>query len=231
MEHAQGEFPCHKACDVDENDEAGGSTFVPKKNGKTPHCAGALIFLEKKNAPHQMMRIMERIGRYDHTKLNMKANVGSKPADYRRETATEESRRQRNAMKPLFVILFRPTWAAIYLVESYDAGARGGVSLCETSYRDAQRMAIGIEMAGGDVRSAWFDTDWGTAVGAWRRSLTLYAASTEECIPFSTRIRGTEAYSAHARAQRLMEQVARVKARSKARKPAVRRRQKPKGAR
>lgn len=69
--HAAGEFACHKACDVDE--ETGG--FVEKANGKTPHCAGALIFLEKRNQPHQMMRICERFGDYDRTKLNMKANV------------------------------------------------------------------------------------------------------------------------------------------------------------
>ena len=90
VEHARGEFACHKACDVSEDD----SIFVEKKNGKTPHCAGALIFLEKKNAPHQMMRISERIGHYDRTKLNMDANVGSKPQDYRRETSIERRRRK-----------------------------------------------------------------------------------------------------------------------------------------
>ena len=78
-ELASGEFPCHKACDVDE--ETG--DFVPR-NDKTPHCAGALIFLEKQDAPHQMMRICERLGMYDRTKLNMSANVGSTPSDYRR---------------------------------------------------------------------------------------------------------------------------------------------------
>lgn len=80
MEHASGEFPCHKACELDEDD-----TYVPR-NEKTPHCAGALIFLEKQNRPHQMMRICERLGMYDRTKLNMKAPVGSKPSDFRRES-------------------------------------------------------------------------------------------------------------------------------------------------
>lgn len=70
-QHAAGEFPCHRACDVDE--ETG--NFVEKPNGKTPHCAGALIFLEKRNRPHQMMRIAERLGMYDRRKLNMKARV------------------------------------------------------------------------------------------------------------------------------------------------------------
>lgn len=81
MEHASGEFGCHKACNLDEET----SMYVPHK--KTPHCAGALIFLEKQNRPHQMMRICERIGFYDRTKLDMDANVGSEPDDYRVEPA------------------------------------------------------------------------------------------------------------------------------------------------
>lgn len=68
-EHASGEFPCHKACV--ENDDG---DFVPK-DAKTPHCAGALIFLEAQNRPHQMMRICERFGMYDRTKLDMSAPV------------------------------------------------------------------------------------------------------------------------------------------------------------
>lgn len=77
VRHASGEFGCHKACDLNEDTQE----FEPKEG--TPHCAGALIFLEKQNRPHQMMRICERVGMYDHTKLNMTANVGSKPSDYR----------------------------------------------------------------------------------------------------------------------------------------------------
>jgi hypothetical protein len=76
-EHASGEFACHMTCELNEQD-----VYVPS-NEKTPHCAGALIFLEKQNKPHQMMRICERIGIYDRTKLNMQVNVGSNPSDYR----------------------------------------------------------------------------------------------------------------------------------------------------
>lgn len=76
-DHASGEFACHKTCDLDED-----GTYVQKSNNKSPHCAGALIFLEKMNRPHQMMRICERLGMYDRTKLDMTANVGSKPSDY-----------------------------------------------------------------------------------------------------------------------------------------------------
>jgi hypothetical protein len=65
VRHSSGEFGCHKACNLDEET----STYEPHK--KTPHCAGALIFLEKQDRPHQMMRICERLGLYDRTKLNM----------------------------------------------------------------------------------------------------------------------------------------------------------------
>lgn len=83
VEHASGEFACHKQCKVEEREDEG-SVFVPRGD-KTNHCAGALIFLEKQNAPHQMMRICERLGFYDASKLDMAANVGSKPSDYRRQ--------------------------------------------------------------------------------------------------------------------------------------------------
>ena len=72
--HASGEFPCHKQSDLRETEDKG-TIFVEKKGGKTAHCAGALIYLEKRNRPHQMMRIAERLGMYDHTKLNMEAPV------------------------------------------------------------------------------------------------------------------------------------------------------------
>lgn len=66
--HASGEFACHKTCEVDDV-----GTFQPKRD--SPHCAGALIFLEKRDRPHQMMRICERLGFYDRTKLDMEAPV------------------------------------------------------------------------------------------------------------------------------------------------------------
>lgn len=68
-EFASGEFPCHKTA---TNDEDTGE-FI--ENEKSVHCAGALIFLEKRNAPNQMMRIAERLGMYDHTKLDMNSEV------------------------------------------------------------------------------------------------------------------------------------------------------------
>jgi len=71
-EFADGPFPCHKtAAEVDSDD--GGTEFRATENSQ--HCAGLLIFLEKRDAPNQMMRIAERLGLYDRTKLNMKARV------------------------------------------------------------------------------------------------------------------------------------------------------------
>ncbi len=57
-----GEFPCHKTL----REAADGETH---ETAKSKHCAGALIFAEKHERPTQMMRICERIGMYDRTKL------------------------------------------------------------------------------------------------------------------------------------------------------------------
>ena len=69
---ASGEFPCHKTANL-ETRQDGTSEFTAKTN--SVHCAGALIYMEKRNASHQMMRIRERLGEYDYIKLNMEAPV------------------------------------------------------------------------------------------------------------------------------------------------------------
>lgn len=66
-EFASGQFPCHQTAD--------GNSGEFKATEKSVHCAGALIFLEKRNLPNQMMRISERLGFYDRTKLDMTAKV------------------------------------------------------------------------------------------------------------------------------------------------------------
>jgi hypothetical protein len=73
LELCSGEFHCHKTGIFDESDEEEPGDNIPTPDSS--HCAGALIFLEKRDAPHQMMRICERLGVYDRTKLNMKAKV------------------------------------------------------------------------------------------------------------------------------------------------------------
>ena len=73
-EFASGEFVCHQTAWYDEDVEDGEGGYVD--NGETSqHCAGALIFLEHIERPHQMMRICERLGMYNRTKLNMDAPV------------------------------------------------------------------------------------------------------------------------------------------------------------
>lgn len=68
-EFASGEFPCHKTAVLDE--ESG--DYLATKDSL--HCAGMLIYLEKRGRSTQMMRICERFGDYDHRKLDMTANV------------------------------------------------------------------------------------------------------------------------------------------------------------
>ena len=68
-EMASGSFHCHKT--GEQREETG--VFVPTAKSKA--CAGALIYLEKRDRPNQLMRIAERLGVYDRTKLNMEADV------------------------------------------------------------------------------------------------------------------------------------------------------------
>lgn len=71
-EFAAGEFPCHKTA-RDVEDEDGFSYYAA--HGDSQHCAGALIYNEKRGRVHQMARICARIGIYDPRKLNMEAGV------------------------------------------------------------------------------------------------------------------------------------------------------------
>lgn len=57
-------FSCHKTTD--------------KPSSQHQHCAGAMIFLERENKPNQMMRFAERLGFYDHTKLEMDTKIINK---------------------------------------------------------------------------------------------------------------------------------------------------------
>src|SRR5882724_658150 len=64
-------FACHKtteSCD-DEDDSDRQAT------AKSQMCAGYLILREKMEQPSQSMRIAERLGLYDRTKLDMNASV------------------------------------------------------------------------------------------------------------------------------------------------------------
>lgn len=56
-------FACHKTT-IDTGD----GELTDGRDSQ--HCAGALIFLEQQNRPNQMMRIAERLGMYNPTKLS-----------------------------------------------------------------------------------------------------------------------------------------------------------------
>lgn len=58
-----GEFPCHETVDYDGEEDG------CRDKSREKHCAGALIYAEKHEAPTQMMRITERFGKYDRTQL------------------------------------------------------------------------------------------------------------------------------------------------------------------
>lgn len=76
-----GAFPCHKTTKCVEDDD-GFSEMVTTESSQ--HCAGALLMLENEGrAPeNQMVRIAERLGLYDHTKLDRSAPVVKSVAEF-----------------------------------------------------------------------------------------------------------------------------------------------------
>lgn len=73
-------FTCHNTTIDHEDEETGESMRIDGPDAQ--HCAGALIMLEHVNAPSQMMRIAERLGLYDRTKLDMSSPVYTTPAAF-----------------------------------------------------------------------------------------------------------------------------------------------------
>lgn len=67
-------FTCHETT-VEVEDDDGDDSGEMADGPNAQHCAGALIFLEHQQRPNQLMRIYERLGGYDHTKLKMDAPV------------------------------------------------------------------------------------------------------------------------------------------------------------
>lgn len=72
-EFARGEFPCHKTADIDEDGDAPTGDFIARES--SAHCAGQLIFNEKRGTPTKLSLIVGRLGLYDRRQLNMKAKV------------------------------------------------------------------------------------------------------------------------------------------------------------
>lgn len=71
-------FPCHQTTEEFEDDD-GGVELVATDDSQ--HCVGAMILLEKAGKPNQMMQIAERLGMYDHKKLDMSV-VTVKPGEW-----------------------------------------------------------------------------------------------------------------------------------------------------
>lgn len=61
-------FACHKTCDYDDDGEGA-------IGSRARACAGALITMERADEPNNAMRVAERLGLYDHTRLDMDAPV------------------------------------------------------------------------------------------------------------------------------------------------------------
>ena len=68
----RGTFTCHETTVEVDCDDGGGEM---KDGPNAQHCAGALILMEKCGESSQMTRIAERLGMYNHKKLNMDSPV------------------------------------------------------------------------------------------------------------------------------------------------------------
>lgn len=66
-ENPGGGFPCHKTVKFTDDEESYDQESYDQEKAK--HCAGALVFADKQGASSQMMRICERLGVYDPSKL------------------------------------------------------------------------------------------------------------------------------------------------------------------
>ena len=78
------DFVCHKTTGSDDE----GETTIEQKSQMS---AGAMIMLEHMEAPTQMMRISERLGMYDRSKLDMESPVYENTEDMINRHYEEES--------------------------------------------------------------------------------------------------------------------------------------------
>jgi hypothetical protein len=74
-----GEFACHQTTVAVEGDDG---TCERMDVTDSKMCAGALAVMERDNGPNQMMRIAERLGMYDHTRLDPGAPVFDSLAEF-----------------------------------------------------------------------------------------------------------------------------------------------------
>jgi hypothetical protein len=90
----QSSFPCHKTTDLDEDTQERLNTSGEQQ------CAGALIILEKNGGSTQLMRISERLGMYDRTKLDMDAPVYATFADMVKAHRPKKKRKKKSKGPP-----------------------------------------------------------------------------------------------------------------------------------
>ena len=81
-------FTCHLTTVPTDEDEDADCDMMDGPNAE--HCAGALIMLEHMEQPNQLMRIFERFGGYDRTKLDMDAPVFTDAEDFIEHHENEE---------------------------------------------------------------------------------------------------------------------------------------------
>lgn len=67
------EFPCHETTEHYDDPETGAMERIATE--RSAFCAGALITMEKEGHANQIMRVSERLGMYDPTRLDMEAPV------------------------------------------------------------------------------------------------------------------------------------------------------------
>lgn len=68
-------FTCHKTIDYDRREEEGGDGGGHVTGDRERQCAGAMIWLNSQKRPNQMMQVMERLGIFDPSRLDMAAPV------------------------------------------------------------------------------------------------------------------------------------------------------------
>lgn len=80
------EFPCHETTVEIEAED--GNDRAPTADSQ--FCAGALLLMEAAETPNQIMRVAERIGRYDPEKMDRSAPVARSFIEFRQHHAAEE---------------------------------------------------------------------------------------------------------------------------------------------